>query len=124
MSTKEIAWKLVEFCRDGKWIEAVDSLYADDIVSVEAEAMGDMPAEMRGIEAIRGKAKWFMESNEIHMCTVSDPYVARDTFAVQYELDVTSKDSKQRTKMSEVAIYQVRDGKVAREEFLPMAEKN
>ena len=119
MSTEEVARKLVEFCRRGEWLDAVNSLYADDIVSVEAEPIGEMPAEMEGLEAIRKKAEWFMDSNEIHMCTVSDPYVARDTFVVQYELDVTDKASKDRAKMSEVAIYTVRDGKVAREEFLP-----
>ena len=123
MSTEEVAWKLVEFCRKGEWLEAVGTLYADDIVSVEAQPLGDMPAEMRGLEAVRGKAKWFMETSEIHMCTVSDPFVARDTFAVRYDLDVTDKVSKMRAPMSEVAIYKVRDGKVVREEFLPVAEK-
>ena len=123
MSTEEVAWKLVEFCREGEWIKAVSTLYADDIVSVEAEPIGEMPAEMRGLEAVLGKAKWFMESNEIHMCKVGDPFVARDTFVVQYDLDVTDKASQQRAEMSEVAIYTVREGKVAREEFLPAAEK-
>ncbi len=36
MSTEEIATKLVEYCRKGEWMQAVNDLYARDIVSVEA----------------------------------------------------------------------------------------
>jgi len=40
MNTEEVALKLVELCRKGEWMEAVNSLYADEIVSVEPRAMG------------------------------------------------------------------------------------
>ena len=119
MNTEEVGKKLVELCRKGAWGEAVDSLYAKDIVSVEPRAMGDMPAEMRGLEQVRGKTQWFLESHEIHDSKVSDPFVARDKFVVQFHIDVTDKASKERMQMSEVGIYTVKDGKVAREEFLP-----
>jgi len=38
---------------------------------------------------------------------------------VQYDADVTEKESKKRRKMSEVGVYTVKDGKIVREEFLP-----
>jgi limonene-1,2-epoxide hydrolase len=41
---------------------------------------------------------------------------------VQYDIDVTDKNSKKRMQMSEVGVYTVKDGKIVREEFLPMAE--
>jgi hypothetical protein len=41
---------------------------------------------------------------------------------VQYDIDVTDKNSKKRIQMSEVGVYTVKDGKIVREEFLPMAE--
>jgi hypothetical protein len=121
MNTEEVALKLVEFCRAGKWMDAVNTLYGDDIVSVEPRAMGDMPAEMRGLEAVRGKTQWFIGAHEFHSCTVTGPYVARDTFVVQFDLDVTDKASGERMQMGEAAIYTVKNGKVAREEFLPRA---
>ena len=46
-TTEEVATKLVDYCRKGEWMKAVDDLYGKDIVSVEPRAMENMPAEMR-----------------------------------------------------------------------------
>jgi hypothetical protein len=123
MSTEEVARKLVEYCRKGEWMKAVDDLYAKDIVSVEPREMENMPAEMRGIDQVRGKTKWFENSFEVHSAKVGGPFVARDTFVVHFDIDVTDKASKKRMQMSEVGIYKIKDGKVAREEFLPLAQR-
>jgi ketosteroid isomerase-like protein len=123
MNTEEVAIKLMEYCRNGEWMKAVDELYAKDIVSVEAHAMENMPAEMRGIDQVRGKTEWWEKNFEVHSAKVGGPFVARDTFVVQFDIDVTEKASNKRMQMSEVGIYTVKDGKVAREEFLPLAQK-
>jgi hypothetical protein len=123
MNTEEVGKKLVEFCRKGEWRKALDDLYAKDIVSVEAHAMENMPAEMRGIDQVRGKTDWWEKNMEVHSAKVSGPFVARDNFVVQFDVDVTDKGSKKRMQMSEVGIYTVKDGKVSREEFLPLAQK-
>jgi hypothetical protein len=122
-TTEEVAKKLADYCRKGEWMKAVDDLYSKDIVSVEANAMENMPPEMRGIDQVRGKTEWWEKNMEVHSATVGGPFVARDTFVVQFDVDVTEKASKKRTQMSEVGIYTVKDGKVAREEFLPLAQK-
>src|SRR5436190_13577257 len=122
-STEEVATKLVDYCRKGEWMKAVDDLYAKDIVSVEAHAMENMPAEMRGIDQVRGKTEWWEKNMEVHSAKVGEPFVARDTFVVQFDVDVTEKASKKRTQMCEVGIYKVKDGEVAHEEFLPLAQK-
>jgi len=119
MNTEEVALKLVELCRKGEWMEAVNSLYADDIVSLEPRAMKGMPAEMRGLEAVRGKTEWFMNAHEVHSCTVTGPFAARESFVVKFDIDLTDKASGERMQMSEVGVYTVKDGKVSREEFLP-----
>jgi len=121
MNTEEVAKKLVDYCRNGEWMKALDDLYAKDIVSVEAREMENMPAEMRGIDQVRGKTEWWEKNMEVHSATVTGPFVARDTFVAQFDIDVTDKASKKRMQMSEVGIYTVKDGKVAREEFLPLA---
>ena len=123
MSTEEVAKKLVEYCRKGEWMKAIDDLYAKDIISVEAQAMENMPAEMRGIDQVRGKTEWWEKQMEVHSAKVTGPFVARDTFVVHFDVDVTEKASKKRMQMSEVGVYTVKDGKVAREEFLPLAQK-
>jgi hypothetical protein len=123
MNTEEVATKLVELCRKGEWRKALEELYAKEIVSVEAHEMENMPAEMRGIDQVRGKTDWWEKNMEVHSAKVSGPFVARDKFVVQFDIDVTEKGSKKRMQMSEVGIYTVKDGKVAREEFLPLAQK-
>jgi ketosteroid isomerase-like protein len=123
MNTEEVAKKLVEHCRKGEWMQAVNDLYAKDIVSVEPREMENMPAEMRGIDQVRGKTEWWEKNMEVHSAKVTGPFVARDTFVVQFDVDVTERASKKRMQMSEVGIYKVKDGKVTREEFLPLAQR-
>jgi hypothetical protein len=60
---------------------------------------------------------------EVHSAKVGGPFVAPDTFVVQFDIDATDKESKKRMQMSDVGIYTVRDGKIAREEFLLLAQK-
>ena len=123
MNTEEVATKLAEYCRKGEWMQAVNDLYAKDIVSVEPREMENMPAEMRGIDQVRGKTEWWEKNMQVHSAKVTGPFVARGTFVVQFDVDVTDKASNKRMQMSEVGIYTVKDGKVAREEFLPLSQK-
>ncbi len=117
MDVKEIGDKLVALCRENKHLEAIDSLYSDKIVSVESQGDENMPARMEGIEAIRGKNKWWLENHEVHSAVAEGPMVNGDSFAVIFDYDVTMKTTGQRHKMKEVALYTVDAGKIAREEF-------
>ena len=114
MTTEEVAKKVVEFVRKQAWYEALDALYDDNVVSVEATA-----PESRGKEAVRGKIDWWVNAMQVHSFTASEPFVGHDRFVVQYDADVTEKESKQRRKISEVGVYTVKNGKIVREEFLP-----
>jgi hypothetical protein len=120
MTTEEVAKELVGLCQKGEFRKAAESLYAKDIVSVEARTPENMPAEMRGLDQVLGKTDWWEKNMEVHSAKISGPFVARDTFVVQFDIDVTEKASKERTQMSEVGIYTVKDGKISREEFLPL----
>ena len=119
MKTEEVAKKVVELCRKQAWKEAVDTLYADNIVSVEAQGMEGGSPETHGIEGVQKKVDWWTNTMEVHSFKVSGPFVAHDRFAVQFDVDVTDKNSKKRFQMSEVGVYTVKDGKIVREEFLP-----
>ncbi len=119
MSTEEVAKKVVELCRKQAWSEAVETLYAQEIVSVEANGMGGSSPETRGLDGVRAKVEWWTNNMEVHSSKVSGPFVAHDRFVVQFDVDVTDKESKKRMQMSEVGVYTVKDGKIVREEFLP-----
>jgi hypothetical protein len=119
MNTEEVARKVVELVRKQAWHEALDTLYDDNIVSVEASSMGGESPETRGKAAVRGKIDWWVSAMQVHSFEAGDPFVAHDRFVVQYDADVTDKNSKERRKMSEVGVYTVKNGKIVREEFLP-----
>lgn len=119
MSAIEIGQKLVELVREGRNFDAIDELYSDDIVSIEAIAPPEGgEREMRGIEAIRGKNQWWADNHDVHAASAAGPFPhGDDRFAVHYRYDVTNKPSGQRFTMEEVALYSVEEGKIAKEEF-------
>ena len=114
MTTQDIANDLVALCREGKFDEAGEKYWADDVLSVEA--MGDNP-ESHGIEAARAKGEWWSGAHDIHGVKVEGPYVNGDSFAVRFVMDITVKESGQRHTMDEVALYVLKDGKIAEERF-------
>lgn len=115
MSTQDIANDLVALCKAGKFNEAGEKYWADDVLSVEAMP-GDM-AQMRGKEAARGKGEWWADAHEIHSSEVEGPYVNGDQFVVRFKMDLTQKASGERIKMDEVGLYTVKNGKIAEERF-------
>jgi len=123
MTTQEVAIQLVELCKRGEFMKAVDTLYSKDIVSVEPHSMNGMPAEMRGFDAVHGKSVWFMDNHVIHSCTVTGPFIANDKFIVEFDLDVTHKQSQKRMQMKEAGLYAVANGKVIREDFFMLPAK-
>ena len=121
MSAEETGKQLVNLCSQGKFMDAVNSLYARNIVSIEPMGGEGMPAKMEGIEAIRGKNQWWADNHEVHSMKVEGPFVGnrKDQFAARFEIDVTNKPSGQRMQMTEVALYTLnRNGKIKQEEFL------
>jgi hypothetical protein len=52
MTTSEIAEKLISYYREGKWEEAQKELYAEDVVSIEAEASPVFDKITKGLPAI------------------------------------------------------------------------
>ena len=117
MNTTEIAKRLVELCKQGKNNEALDTLFAEDMVSVEAVAMPGAPQEAKGLAAVKAKGEWWISNHEMHSASVTGPWPHGDRFVVGFQYDVTNKPSGKRMQMDEVALYTVRNGKIVREEF-------
>lgn len=118
--TLTVGKKLVSLCREGKNLEAVESLYSPDIVSIEAMGDASMPARMEGLDAIKGKNDWWMKNHEVHSAIAEGPWPHGDRFIVRFKYDVTPKAGPmngQRMTMDETALYTVKDGKITQEEF-------
>jgi hypothetical protein len=104
------------YAREGKYDEAQDELYAQDAVSIEMEGSQGL-GNAKGIDAIREKGRQFNESVEaVHGSSVGDPIVTGNWFAVVMTLDATMK-GRGRVNMQEICVYQVRHGKIVREQF-------
>jgi len=117
MSTREIADQLVRMCRENQFHQAMEALYAPDIVSVEAGAPPGGSRESKGMDAVRAKGEWWATNHEVHSSTVEGPLVAGSHFAVTFKFDVTFKPQNRRFTMEEIAIYKVADDKIVYEEF-------
>ena len=116
-STAAVAEELVSLCRVGRNLDAINTLYSPDIVSVESMGNEQMPRQQKGIDAIRQKNQWWSDNNEVHSSNVEGPFVGEGKFAVYYNYDVTFKPTGKRDRMEEMALYTVQDGKVVREQF-------
>jgi len=115
MNTQEIADKLVQLCREGKNMDAINELYADNIISLEA--VGSPMERTEGIDAVKAKTEWWHSTVvEVHGGEVSDAVVAGNFFSVSMKTDVTYKEHG-RVMMEEVAVYEVKDGKIVFEQF-------
>jgi ketosteroid isomerase-like protein len=116
----EVAQTLVDHCKKGKFMDAINATYSPKIVSVEPQGGPNMPARQEGIAAIKGKTEWWEKNHEMHGCKVEGPWPHGDRFIVRFILDVTPKTgptSGKRMTLDETALYTVKDGKIVQEEF-------
>ena len=117
-SVAEVAHGLVDLCRQGKNMEAIEHYYSQDVVSVESMSGPTMPWETKGLDGVEAKSKWWLENHEVHSAEVSEALVGNgNQFAVHFKYDVTYKPSGRRMQMDEMGLYTVENGKVVREHF-------
>ena len=117
MSVNEIAARLVELCRQGKFETAQRELFAQDAVSVEPYSTPAFEKETNGLDAIIEKGnRWDEMVLETHSLTVSEPLVAGNCFACSLRMDLTMKEQG-RMEITELCVYQVKDGRIISEQF-------
>lgn len=116
MTTQEIADRLSELFNEGKWAEAHNELFSKDAKSIEPPSSTGM-LSVEGIDNIKKKGDLFNEMvEEMHGGYTSKPLVAGNYIAFAMGMDCTMK-GKGRTKMDEICVYEVKDGKVVKEQF-------
>jgi len=116
MTTKDVANRLYELFQENKWMEAQQELFSSDAESIEPK---DSPGlqSVKGIDAIRKKGEDFNNMvEEVHGGWVSEPIVAGKYIAVAMGMDCTYKGMG-RQKMDEIVLYEVKDGKIVKEQF-------
>src|SRR5260370_12942581 len=112
--TLAVGKKLVELCKEGKNMDAINSLYHPNIVSVEAGAPPNTSPRSEGVAAVKGKGEWWMQNHEVHKAEVDGPFPHGDRFIVRFKYDVTAKAgpmSAKRFTMDEAGAYKDKIGK-------------
>lgn len=116
LTTAEVAAKFNQLSKEGNWDKIQNELYAENAVSIEPPNSPGMQS-VEGLAAIKQKGKMFSEMvEEMHGGYSTDPVVAGNHFSVGMGMDVTMK-GQGRMKMDEIALYEVKDGKIVKEQF-------
>ena len=115
-TTTEVAARFDELAKEGNWDKIQDELFADNAESIEPPTSPGLQS-VKGLAAIKEKGKQFNEMvEEMHDGYSTDPIVAGNHFSVAMGLDATMKGMG-RTRMDEIAVYEVKDGKIVKEQF-------
>ena len=117
MTTQEIANRLAALCQKGDFETAQKELFAEDAVSIEPHGTPEFEKETKGKEAIKKKGeKWNAMVEKFDNAKVSQPLVAGNCFAITIQMHVTMKGG-QDMDMTELCVYEVKDGKITSEQF-------
>lgn len=116
MTTQEIANRFKELAQQGNWTLIQEELYADDAESIEPPHAQGLKS-VKGKDALKQKGEEFGSTvEEMHGGYSSEPLVAGNHFTVAMGMDATMKGMG-RVKMDEIAVYEVKDGKIVKEQF-------
>lgn len=112
----EVALRFNQLAQQEKWFEIQDSLFADDIRSIDPPHSPYFGCA-EGKAAVRRKGEAFVQRIEaVHRAHTTQPVVGGDHFAVGREMEVTLQGAG-RIQLHQVMLYQVRDGRIISEQF-------
>jgi hypothetical protein len=119
MSLQTVGTQLVQMCNQGKNFDVMNLLYAQDIVSVEAD--GDQTS---GKAAVIEKSKRWSAVNKVESEKMDGPFFnGPNEFAVHTVFEVTPKSTGKRVRLEEVGIYTVKNDQIIREQFFYAGER-
>ena len=116
MSTQQVATRLVELLRAGEFNTVYDELFHPTEV-VHDEPQSPYFAHVVGVADIKSKdAQMQAGIASFEGMHVGEPAVARDYFAIPYQMKFTLQDGTA-VDLDEIIVYHVRDGKIVLEKF-------
>ena len=115
MTTQDVADKFYELAQQGNFDKIQADLFDENVKSVEPPNAAWQTVQ--GLDKVQEKAKqWQSNVEEMHGGYTNKPQVAGNFFVCTMGMDVTVK-GQGRMKMDEVAVYEVKDGKIVLEHF-------
>ena len=118
MTTQQVAERYSQLTKENNYNGIYDELFALDAKNIEPPHVAAYGMQsVDGVDAIKKKGEVFnSQIVEMHGGYTSEPVVAGEYFTVAMGMDVTMKEAG-RTKMDEIVVYHVKDGKIVSEEF-------
>jgi hypothetical protein len=116
LTITDIANRLFELCHAGQYEQAQDELYSPDALSIEPPQSQGLQSA-KGLDEIKKKGHAFQQMLEaVHRSEVTGPLVAGNHIAIGLILDATLKGMGRQV-MEELCMYEVKDGKIVKEQF-------
>lgn len=110
----EVAARVTELLRTGRADEVEQDWLASHIESVEGHGAS---MAWSGKPQVLAKYRAWEADHEMHDMQVEGPWVGATGFVLKFRVDATQRSTGQRMQMEEMAVYTVKNGRIAREEF-------
>jgi hypothetical protein len=116
--TIDMARGFTALMAEGRFEEAGEEYWSSEVASVEMmDLPGGIPAVVRGIDAVREKAKLWFSVSRIEDLKMQGPYMNGDQFALLMDMVIVTRASGERRPFKEIGLFTVRDGKIAEERY-------
>lgn len=109
----EIGKDLVALFNAGKADEPGPKWWSKDIVSIESGGMA-----WHGRKAVDAKNAWWSSQYQVLGGSADGPYLGSTGFAVRFDIEVKENATGKVTRMTEIGVYTVKNGKITVEEFM------
>ncbi len=113
VTTEEVAQRLIVLLGEGKNLEAVQTLYAEEIETREADPARNRMGKAATLEAIGA----FNASHEFRYTHIEGPLISGTHFALSLRFEAREKTGGREFHVEELAVYTVRNGLIVKEEF-------
>lgn len=113
MNTTEVAHRLYQLCNEGDYKTCYEELYAENCQSIEVDG-----SVCNGLEemAVKGK-EWNESIEEFYGSSIGKPIVSGSHFSLAMGMKLKFKGAAEATHFEEICVYQVKDGKIVKEQF-------
>ncbi|HWD87617.1 MAG TPA: SnoaL-like domain-containing protein [Mucilaginibacter sp.] len=111
---EQIASRLVELCREQKFVEAYKELFAEEAISIDP--MYTIMPHARGLITLIEREKQFLAKTQINGITISEPMISGSYFAIRIDMDFIHED-RGHVNSGELGVYHVKDGKIVSQQF-------
>lgn len=117
MTTEQVAKRYYELIQQHQYEQIQNELYTPNAISIEPENDSNLPLVVEGVEALRQKeGLFFSQVDQMFGSYMSETVVSTFFFSMMTGMDVKMK-GKQRKKKEQICVFEVRDGKIVKEQF-------